>query len=152
VRRTARRLLAGLSIIVVGLAAGGPGWAGDEVIDRTMRLRPAPNTAGGGPGWQDPVGEPSSFEMRGFPSILRDPSLPAQPDGILWRRLQERFPDRTPMDLLTQSPAELRTYLAEAAARDPEQAQALVELGIAYGVQERHDDAEHTSPLPAPLA
>ncbi len=115
--RTARRLLAGLSMIVAGLAAGGPGWAGDEVIDRTMRLRPAPNTAGGGPGWQDPVGEASSFEMRGFPSILRDPSLPAQPDGILWRRLQERFPDRTPMDLLTQSPAELRAFLAEAAAR-----------------------------------
>ena len=33
-------------------------------------------------------------------------------------------------------------YLAEAAARDPELTQALVELGIAYGALERHADAE----------
>lgn len=34
------------------------------------------------------------------------------------------------------------TYLADAAVRDPEFTQALVELGIAYGVLERHADAE----------
>lgn len=34
------------------------------------------------------------------------------------------------------------TYLAEAAVRDPEFTQALVELGIAYGALERHRDAE----------
>ena len=34
------------------------------------------------------------------------------------------------------------TYLAEAAARDPEFTQAFVELGIAYGALERHADAQ----------
>ena len=34
------------------------------------------------------------------------------------------------------------TYLAEAAAREPELTQALVELGIAYGALERHSNAE----------
>ena len=34
------------------------------------------------------------------------------------------------------------TYLAEAAVRDPDLTQALVELGIAYGALERHADAE----------
>ncbi len=34
------------------------------------------------------------------------------------------------------------TYLAEAAVRDPDLMQALVELGIAYAALERHADAE----------
>ena len=38
--------------------------------------------------------------------------------------------------------SEAVTYLAEAAARDPEFTQAFVELGITYGAMERHADAQ----------
>ena len=34
------------------------------------------------------------------------------------------------------------TYLADAATRDPEMIEALIELGVAYGALERHSDAE----------
>lgn len=110
-------------LALVGLAvwtcliSSVPSWAGDEVINRTMRLRPAPIPAPGTAGWIGEVGEPSEFEAREFPSVLRDPRLPTEPDGLLWRRLQELHPEQTPLEILTQSPAELRDYLAEAGLR-----------------------------------
>ncbi len=121
-RIAARWAVVGVWVLLSQLSLSGQAQAGDEVIDRSLRLRPAPRPATGSSAWLDPVGEPSSFQMQPFPSILRDPSLPQEPDGLLWRRLRERFPDRAPVDLLTQSPAALRTYLAQAAARaaDPD--------------------------------
>ncbi|MBD3236189.1 MAG: hypothetical protein GF330_05775 [Candidatus Eisenbacteria bacterium] len=47
-----------------------------------------------------PARLPADSEPREFPSVLRDPQLPLEPDGLLWRRLREEHPQIRPLDLL----------------------------------------------------
>ena len=103
-----------LVILIIAFSAAGVGVAaaGDEVINRPLRILPSPGGGGwAGGGQLSPAGWPSNFVPRDFPSVLRDPALPNEPDGILWRRLYEANPRLDPLQVLTQPPAQLRRWL-----------------------------------------
>ncbi|MCK4304662.1 MAG: hypothetical protein KAY24_10535 [Candidatus Eisenbacteria sp.] len=104
------RLIYALFLIV---ASASTALAGDEEIMRPLQLTSGPVGPDYKPGViLSPAGWPSDFQPRDFPSILRDPALPNEPDGLLWRRMRSAHPGLKPLELLTQSPAELRRYLA----------------------------------------
>ncbi len=113
--------LAPAALLVALLAAlGAPvgaGEAGDDVIDRPMRFdRPPVAPGAGGVRVWTPAGRPDDFIPREFPSVLRDPSLPAEPDGILWRRLRARQPGLAPLDWAVPSRRTYEALLGEQAA------------------------------------
>lgn len=105
------------------LAPAIAGGADDRDIDRRMALSLHPPAADQGPGVPGPAdaslasgGRPSSFTPRTFPSVLRDPRLPDEPDGIFWRRFARRNPGADPRALLTLSPREMKQRIAQAQA------------------------------------
>gem|GEM_PF-903554 len=117
-------------IIAVFLLSGAAyGQDDDLIINRPMRVAPQQmDNLGDGSIAFTQSGRPSDFIPRDFPSVISDPRLPNEPDGILWRRLLKKHPDLKPIDLLTQSPDEMRAYLAKASeqAFEPQTVNILV--------------------------
>jgi M6 family metalloprotease-like protein len=104
-----------------------PAWGemGDEVINRPMQTSSSSQFVHQ-PITFSPHGMPSEFTPRDFPSVIRDPRLPDAPDGVLWRRILEENPGLDPVALLSQSPSELKNWLAKAANGDPDTVHVLV--------------------------
>jgi M6 family metalloprotease-like protein len=99
VRRSA--LAAALLGIVLAAGAG----ADDGAIDRPLPRSPREwARAHDLPGGMSTEGLPSTYKPRAFPSVLRDPSRPTGPDGVLWRRLFAGHPDLSLRQLLTRRP------------------------------------------------
>ncbi len=108
-------LLVALLGALVTIAPASADGGGDEVIQRPMRF-PARAAGAGAGGLWTPARTPSEFEPREFPSVLRDPSLPDEPDGLLWRRMRETRPDFDPLDWAVPSRARWEALAAERAA------------------------------------
>jgi M6 family metalloprotease-like protein len=71
-------------------------------------------------------GRPSDFEPREFPSVLRDPARPNEPDGILWRRLRAKDPAFDARTFLTPGLAQMSARLAAAAGGAPDTVRILL--------------------------
>ncbi len=107
-----------LVILITGVSYGQDD---DLIINRPMRMAPeGTENLGNGSIAFSGAGRPSEYIPRDFPDVISDPRLPNQPDGILWRRLMAKDPTLDPIELLTQSPEQLRSYLAKASAQEAE--------------------------------
>jgi len=102
-------------LTILGVPAGAGGvW--DDAIPRPLRFdRPPVSPSAGRTTLWTPAGHPDGFEPRAFPSLLRDRSLPAQPDGILWRRLRAQYPGLDPLELAVPSPRAVDALMAQPA-------------------------------------
>lgn len=95
--RRHRQILIGCTALALAVGAAGAG--GSTLRPLTLQvpgraaLRPsAPQLS--------PGALPADYAPREFPSVLRDPRLPLEPDGLLWRRLRAEHPQIRPLDLL----------------------------------------------------
>jgi M6 family metalloprotease-like protein len=106
-----------IALLAVQGVSAGAGDVRDHEIPRPLRFdRPPVSASSARSRIWTPAGHPDDYRPREFPAVLRDPSLPAEPDGILWRRLRAQHPGLEPLDWAVPSRRAYDALMAERAA------------------------------------
>jgi len=125
-----RKPAAAILLLITLAAAGLPtAWGvGDQAIHRPLQFSRGPSRPAGEIEFHlSPEGRPSDARLRPFPPRLRAEGLPAEPDGVLWRRIRERDPGIDPLRMAQETPlrlaAGMETYRSGA---DPDTVHCLI--------------------------